>query len=310
MSRETEKAMRDLTKYIDDNRSENATKAEIEKLVQQFMEQQEILDEFDDEPESADDYLDLAEEAGSKKKRLEYLTKALELEPDHLDAAVMMAKEKSKDANEYLEALAALIKKGDKLMTEEGCFQNSMGEFWLVLETRPYMRLRAEYLNTLIDCRMMRAAAAEGRRMLELCENDNLGVRFQLMHIYALLEEEEAAEKLFERYSGNDETLMLLPLAVLYYKLNKPDKSVEYLNRLAESNKDTKKFFTAIKNEKLEEYTESMNPYGYRPFTMDEFIMAITENGFLYLSASEFLFWADTKLKKTTGKAPKRRGKK
>lgn len=309
MSRETEKAMRDLTKYIDDNRSENATKAEIEKLMQQFMERQEMLDEYDDEPESADDYLDLAEEAGSKKKRLEYLTKALELEPDHLDAAVMMAKEKSKDTNEYLEALAALIKKGDKLMTEEGYFQNSMGEFWLVLETRPYMRLCAEYLNTLIDCRMMRAAAAEGRRMLELCENDNLGVRFQLMHIYALLEEEKAAEKLFEKYGDNNASLMLLPMAVLYYKLDKLGKSVEYLNRLAENNKDTKKFFTAVKNDKLEEYAETMNPYGYRPYTMEELITAIMDNEFLYLNAFGFFSWASTKLKQTNSKAPKRKGK-
>lgn len=37
-------------------------------------------------PQTADDYLELAEDATSKKKKLEYLSKALELEPENLDA--------------------------------------------------------------------------------------------------------------------------------------------------------------------------------------------------------------------------------
>lgn len=44
----------------------------------------------DHAPETADDYLDLAEQATSKKKHMEYLRKALELEPDNLDARLQM----------------------------------------------------------------------------------------------------------------------------------------------------------------------------------------------------------------------------
>ena len=43
----------------------------------------------DHAPETADDYLDLAEQATSKKS-MEYLRKALELEPDNLDARPQM----------------------------------------------------------------------------------------------------------------------------------------------------------------------------------------------------------------------------
>lgn len=43
---------------------------------------------------------------------------------------------------------------------------------------------------------------------------------------------------------------MLLPLAVLYYKLNQFDRAGAYLNRLAAVNKDTKKFLRlAVKND-------------------------------------------------------------
>lgn len=38
-------------------------------------------------PQTADDCLEFAEEASSDKKKLEYLSRALELEPENLDAA-------------------------------------------------------------------------------------------------------------------------------------------------------------------------------------------------------------------------------
>lgn len=309
MSRESEKNLRKMMNYVEETLSGNADDTETETLIRQYIAQQNSFAANEDVPECADDYFELAEEADSRKKRLEYLKKALELEPNHLDAARMLAKENAKTADEYLEALAALIKKGDKLMEQEGYFSSSMGEFWLLLETRPYMRLHSEYLHTLIECGKMRAASAEGRRMLELCENDNLGIRFSLMHIYALLEEEEAAEKLFKRYEEDNASLMLLPMAVLYYKLSKPEKSVEYLNRLALSNKDTKKFFAAVKNGKLKQYFETMSPYGYQPYSIEELMLAIAENEFLYVNSTEFFPWANAKLKQTGGKQPTKKGK-
>ena len=310
MSKESEKVMCKMREYVETNSSRNADESEIETLMRQYLAQQAEFAADEDAPLDADDYLELAENASSSRKKLEYLNKALEIEPDHLDAARKLAEEKTKTADEYLEALADLIAKADKQMEEEGYFRSCMGEFWLVLETRPYMRLLCEYMNVLADCGKLRAAAAEGRRMLELCENDNLGIRFRLMHIYALLEEEEAAEKLFERYGDNDASLMLLPMAVLYYKLNKPEKAVEYLNRLVSSNKDAKKFFTAVKNGKLEQHLETMSPYGYRPNTMDELIMAIVDNEFLYGNTTEFFIWVVAQLKQTGGRQTAKKGKK
>ena len=67
----------------------------------------------------------------------------------------------------------------------EGYFKEDVGAFWEILETRPYMRVCYTYFDALISCGMMHRAIDEGQRLLELCENDNLGVRYQLMHLYA-----------------------------------------------------------------------------------------------------------------------------
>lgn len=46
---------------------------------------------------------------------------------------------------------------------------------------------------------MMHRAIDEGQRLLDLCENDNLGVRYQLMHLYAYMEDEMHALALHKR---------------------------------------------------------------------------------------------------------------
>ena len=67
------------------------------------------------------------------------------------------------------------------------------------------------------------------------------------MHIYAFLEREESALELHNKYDSYEETQMLLPLSVLYFKRGDFDKAEDYLKQLCAANKDTKKFFRAKK---------------------------------------------------------------
>lgn len=52
-------------------------------------------------PQTADDYMELAENTSAKKKMLEYLFKALELEPDYLDVSRMIANDSLDKMNPY-----------------------------------------------------------------------------------------------------------------------------------------------------------------------------------------------------------------
>ncbi len=133
-------------------------------------------------------------------------------------------------------------------------------EFWEIVETRPYMRIKQSYAEILAENGMMKKAVKEYEEILKLNENDNLGVRFRLMSLYAFFEDEENALKLYKKYNGQNSVQMLLPISVLYFKKG--------------------------------EFTKSLN--------------SMTENDYLFLTASSFVEWAYEKLgKKTGGKSKK-----
>ena len=311
MSRETEKVLKELQKFLDAHAEDTENEADVDALTERFFAEynQKCIGQKDHAPETADDYLDLAEQAASKKKCVEYLHKALELEPDNLDARLqLITRTTEQQLDEQRLALQELLDVADKQMEQAGAFKEYAGEFWTAPETRPYMRVRYTYFDVLISCGMMRRAIDEGQRLLELCENDNLGVRYQLMHLYAYMEDELHALALHKQFDSYEETQMLLPLAVLYYKLNQFDKAEDYIKRLAKANKDAKKFLRAAARDQLDDYIDEMNPYGYQPFTMEELLDELMKSSYLFDSVPYFFVWASkvlatkTSAKKSAGK--------
>ena len=171
------------------------------------------------------------------------------------------------------------------------------------------MRVCYTFFDALISCGMMHRAIDEGQRLLELCENDNLGVRYQLMHLYAYMEDEMHALALHKQFDSYEETQMLLPLAVLYYKLNQFDKAEDYIKRLSAANKDAKKFLRAAAQERLEDYFDQLNPFGYQPFTMEELLEELMKSSYLFDSVPYFFVWANSCLRAQTTAKKKAAGK-
>ena len=311
MSRETEKVLKELQKFLDAHAEDTENEADVDALTERFFAEynQKCIGQKDHAPETADDYLDLAEQATSKKKCVEYLHKALALEPDNLDARLqLITRTTEEELDEQRLALQELLDAADKQMEKTGAFKEYAGEFWTAPGTRPYMRVRYTYFDVLISCGMMRRAIDEGQRLLELCENDNLGVRYQLMHLYAYMEDEMHALALHKRFDAYEETQMLLPLAVLYYKLNQFDQAEDYIKRLAKANKNAKKFLRAAARDQLDDYMDEMSPYGYQPFTMEELLDELMRTSYLFDSVPYFFAWASkvlaakTSAKKSAGK--------
>ena len=294
MSRDSEKVLKELQKFLDAHAEDTENEADVDALAERFFAEYNLncKEQKESAPETADDYLDLAKQVTSKKKSVEYLHKALELEPDNLDARLQLILRTAEQPDERRLALQELLDAADKQMEKSGAFKEYAGEFWTAFETRPYMRVRYTYFDVLISCGMMRRAIDEGQRLLELCENDNLGVRYQLMHLYAYMEDEMHALALHKQFDSYEETQMLLPLAVLYYKLNQFDKAEDYIKRLAKANKDTKKFLRAAARDQLDDYIGEMSPYGYRPFTMEELLDELMHTSYLFNSVPYFFAWA------------------
>jgi tetratricopeptide (TPR) repeat protein len=286
-----------MHQFLDENGAEDMTMDDVNGLLQKFTEDynSNLPGRITEKTaKTADDYLELAEEAPTKAKAEKYIKKALELEPDNMDAVSASLDLIEDDSTwEYYQKLSEAVKNGAKLMEKKGFMdENSIGEYWGILETRPYMRLLNRYAEFMAEAGMMSLAAREYEEMIRLSENDNLGVRYSLMHVYAFLEQEEPALELHKRYDGYEETQMLLPLSVLYFKRGDFDKAEDYLKRLCATNKDTKKFFRAIKKDKLDHYVEEISGYGYQPFTIQELIVELMENSFLFRMVPLYMEWA------------------
>ena len=315
MSRQTEKAFRELESFLAAHESEIRGEEDVERLVKAFMDEhnEALRTGFAAERNgelTADDWLDQAHEAPSRKKSLECIRKALELEPENLDAIRMEIEVDcgEDDQDTLRERFYAALSRADEIMAQNGWFdKENIGSFWGLLETRPYMRLRYAYFEALIGCGMNGAAIQEAKEMLRLCENDNLGVRYRLMHLYALLEDEDSMLALHRSYEEYEETQMLLPLSVVSYKTGKMEKAKEYLLRLLMVNADVKKFVRNINRGDLDFLQEIGHPYGYRPFTLEELAMEFHENTSLFITCPGFFAWADRQLSAVKGKSGRKK---
>lgn len=287
MSRETEKFFREFQKFVATRNIES--EEDLETALDAFTMQQNT-EVVTDEPD-AYDYLDKAYDATSKKKTEEYARKALELDPDLLDAEYLLTSLHSKVTGSYQEELEALLKKGEAQLLAKGITRKSdAGEYYSLLETRPYMRVYEAYINLLIAEGKLRKAVEACKDVLYLNEGDNMGVRYTLMALYALLEDEESGEALYRKYP-EESSFMLLPLIALYYRLDDRAKAAEWLSVLAGSIKGVKKTLKELVRMDEFDLRSILHTPFYSPFTAEELHLAYASYDYLYGTMPDFVPW-------------------
>ncbi len=271
-----------------------------EEAFDRFMDERGMDFLMQEALEDMDEDLQRAYDAESKAETLKYAKRSLKNNPRNVEAETLIAQCQAKSEDDLQKKYLKILEKEEKNLKNDGIWEDeSIGDFWLIAETRPYMRLYNSYVDSLIVTRKFRKAATESEKMLQLCENDNLGIRYRLMHIYAYLEEETAAQRLYRQYEEENCTMFLLPLAVLYYKLNDLKTAAGYLKQLFQVNPECKIFFELqdVEPEKIEEaINASMDKLaetgGYKPGSLEEFLVITQEEQYLYESEASFWIWA------------------
>lgn len=247
-----------------------------------------------DKAELIDEYMEKAESAKSKATAIKYAKMALELNPDYIEAEVLIANRSSKTPLEYQQNLEILLKKEKAHLKKLGITEkNSDGNYYMIFETRPYIRIYAEYIENLVIQGKLRKAAAASCKVLELNKNDNLGIRYKLAAIYAALEERELLEQLYQKYESA-QAFMLLPLIALYYKSDEYTLAKEYLRLLYSHNKEIKKAVRILKSGDADVAASYYQLGYYHPFSTEEIVLAYMENCFLYAILNlPFLEWLE-----------------
>lgn len=152
--------------------------------------------------ERAQDLIYDAWDAPTPRARIRFARQALKIWPDAADAYVILAEETARDAQQAYDLYAAGVEAGERALGPE-VFEQAVGAFWGILETRPYMRAKEGLAHMLWEMGRREEAIATAQEMLRLNPSDNQGMRYILLGW--LLEEgrDEETETLLSLY-GDD----------------------------------------------------------------------------------------------------------
>ncbi len=152
------------------------------------------------------------------QRRVALAEEALKISEDCADAYVILAEESAEDAGEARELYEAGVRAGERALGEE-IFTEEAGNFWGILETRPYMRALEGLANSLWVLGERESALAHYRRLLELNPGDNQGVRYQLAG--CLLEEgfDEELGELLGQYEEEASAYWLYTRALWRFRM-------------------------------------------------------------------------------------------
>ena len=233
----------------------------------------------------------------SGEERYRIIKRVLRIEPENITAACMRVEYLAQNADDRVHHYEDLTRKATARLAEEGLFaEENIGKFWSMPQTKPYMFLRLSYLESLLAARKFRLAAKECKEMLRLSEHDGLGRRYQLMFIYAAMEEGDAAIELYQRYEEGV-AMMYLPLAMLFYRLGKMKMARNFLKELAAVNLDTEEFFERGVRGDLPKRAPGRHAGSFAIGTMEEFGEAVTDNAFAFVGMDAFFAWGLNELR-------------
>lgn len=237
--------------------------------------------------EKAYDLMDQAMEVESDEEAKQLIEQAIQLKPDFLDAKIELILF-IEDNFERIKELEKLEKEEKEKLIKEGYFdKENIPHFYDILETRPYIRLLANIAMSYQLIGSYRKAMELYETMITLNENDNLGVRYSLMGIYALLEENDKMKQLVKKYPEDSVPFHLFQFASNFKSLDLKNarNHIKVLQQLVPK-------FRLLLTGGLEEsdFIDHMDDF-YQTDTIEEVLLYMEEFEKLFTNA-EMLEWA------------------
>ncbi len=295
--RKTEKAMKAYHDYIEEL-GDKVTDDNIEEYSRKFMEeynkkilmQREGKFELTDE-EKAYDLFEQAMESYSTSEIRKLLKQALRLYPNFTDAKMELVL-LLEDEFKRLKELEKLEKLEKEYLENEGYFiEDNISHFYGILETRPYIRLVYSIASLYQEMGSYRKAIELYENIIELNENDNMGARYSLMGLYAMLEEPDKMFAIIERYPEDSVPTHLFQFVLAYKQLDYT-KARRHLRAIQSHVPEFKHFIHGQIDEDDMEKEEV--PGYYHAYSLEEIIMYMREFHTLFFNESILNFMHKT----------------
>ena len=143
-----------------------------------------------------------AMEAPTAAQARKLAKKALAKDPDCVDALVVLADLEAATAKDAIAGLQKAVEAGERSLGAKFIEENA-GHFWLILETRPYMRALEHLASASSAAELYPQAIQVYEKMLALNPGDNQGVRDPLLGLYLALGDTVGAAKLLQAYQDD-----------------------------------------------------------------------------------------------------------
>ncbi len=138
-------------------------------------------------------------EAPNEEEECELLIQAAEMDPGNVAALLGVREFLTLSVNEEVEALRKIVALGERRLGKKG-FKDHAGQFWGVIETRSYMRARAQLADALREAGKTDEAIIEWEALLALNPEDNQSLRYELLAAYLATQRLDGAARLFGAY--------------------------------------------------------------------------------------------------------------
>jgi tetratricopeptide (TPR) repeat protein len=155
-------------------------------------------------------------EAPNARRRVTLAKEALAISPLCADAYSILAQE-AKRPQEALDLYRQAAEAGKQALGDE-VFENDVGMFWGLIETRPYMRALHGLAQALFECGHSEDAVQIYNEMLRLNPDDNQGVRYGLLDILLGLGRDSEAADLLKRYKDDSSGAWAWSRALLRFR--------------------------------------------------------------------------------------------
>lgn len=173
--------------------------------------------ERENDLDKAQDLIYRAWESEKHAIRVRLAKRALSISPLCADAYALLAEESARSIEKRRELYELGVQAGGLALGPE-VFEEDVGYFWGLIETRPYMRARCGLAEVLWTMGERDEAIGHYNELLRLNPNDNQGVRYLLCA--CLLETGDAAalETLLEAYVGDSSAFWTYTRALCAYR--------------------------------------------------------------------------------------------
>ncbi len=157
-------------------------------------------------------------ESDNPAKRITLAHDALAISENCADAYVLLAEEEADTVSRALELYQQGVSAGERALGDQ--FEEYVGHFWGVMETRPYMRARLGLANMLNRMNRRDEALVHYREMLRLNPNDNQGVRDIILDLLLQLQQDDEAHELLKQYKDDWTAVWLYTRALLLFRID------------------------------------------------------------------------------------------